>query len=73
MDKTKLLLKLGNKIRYERLKRQLSQEKLAELAEMSMRSISLLECGYNNVQYFSLAKIAEAFEMNISELTDFRL
>ena len=33
MDDRELLLKLGNKIRYERVRRHLSQEKLAELAK----------------------------------------
>lgn len=67
------LLKLGNKIRYERMKRNLSQEKLAELADINMRSVSLLECGLRDVRFSTLAKIADAFKMEISSLLDFRL
>lgn len=68
-----VLLKLGNKIKYERMKRKWSQEKLAEVAGLSMRSISLLECGLNNVRFITIFKIANAFEIKISSLVDFKL
>jgi len=73
MNKDEALLKLGNKIRYERMKRKLSQEELAEISDLNMRSISTLECGKNDVRFFTLTKLAEAFEMEISTLLDFRL
>ena len=43
--KNKKLLELGNKIRFERMKRGISQEKLAELANISIRTISDIERG----------------------------
>ena len=41
----------------------ISQEKLAELANINMRSISMLENGLTNVKFLTLYKIAEALEV----------
>lgn len=68
-----ILLKLASKIIYERKRKNISQEKLAELANINMRSISMLENGLTNVKFLTLYKIAEALEVEISELVDFRL
>lgn len=68
-----ILLKLASKIIYERKRKNISQEKLAELANINMRSISMLENGLTNVKFLTLYKIAEALEIEISELVDFRL
>ena len=49
--KNKKLLELGNKIRFERMKRGISQEKLAELANISIRTISDIERGITDIRY----------------------
>lgn len=71
--KDEILLKLGNKIRYERVKQNLSQEKLAELAEMSMTAISLLETGTSNIKFISLYKIVKALNLDLKDFLDFKL
>jgi transcriptional regulator with XRE-family HTH domain len=43
MKKEAILLKFGAKLRAERLKRNLSQEKLAELADVHRNYIGMLE------------------------------
>ena len=73
MDKKELLLKLGNKIRYERIRKKLSQEELAELANINMRSISTIECGITDIKFSTLTKIAEALQIETSSLIDFKL
>ena len=73
MNKKELLLKLGNKIRYERMRKNLSQEKLAEFANINMRSISTIECGVTDIKFTTLNKIAEALDIEITSLIDFRL
>ncbi len=73
MNEKELLLKLGQKIRFERTKRGMSQEKLAELANLNFRSESCIECGNHNVKFITIAKIAKAFEMDISTLVNFTL
>ena len=67
------LLELGNKIRLERMKRGFSQEQLAELANVSIRTISDIERGLTNIRYTNLLQIASAFELTTSELLDFKL
>ncbi|MBR1425224.1 helix-turn-helix transcriptional regulator [bacterium] len=70
---TDILLKLGQKIRYERTKRKMSQEQLAELADLNFRSISYIECGRHDVKCTTLEKIAKAFDMEVYELLHFVL
>ena len=71
--KNKKLLELGNNIRFERMKRGISQEKLAELANISIRTISDIERGITDIRYTNLLQIAEAFQLTLSQLLDFRL
>ena len=73
MKDRELLLKLGNKIRYERVKRHLSQEQLAELANMNMRSISTIECGVTDIKFTTLNKIAIALNVELQTLVQFSL
>lgn len=67
------LLQLGQKIRYERLKRKFSQEDLEEKSSVSRRTISEIERGNADIRYTNLYQIAEAFGSKISELLDFKL
>lgn len=67
------LLQLGQKIRYERIKRDLSQEDLEEKSKVSRRTISEIERGNADIRYTNLFQIAEAFNLTISELLNFKL
>lgn len=67
------LIKLGQKIKFERLKRDFSQEELAELANISVHGLSNIETGKTDVKYTNLLNIAKAFKMRLSELLDFNL
>lgn len=73
MKKNLALLELGNKIRLERMKRDISQEKLAELANVSIRTISDIERGLTDIRYTNLLQIAKAFQLTTSRLLDFQL
>ncbi len=66
------LLELGNKIRLERMKRAISQEQLAEMANVSIRTISDIERGITDIRYTNLLQIAEAFELTASQLLAFK-
>ena len=72
MDYNLKLLELGNKIRLERMKRKFSQEKLAELADVSIRTISDIERGITDIRYTNLLQIANAFDLTLSQLLDFK-
>ena len=68
---TDLTEKLGQKIRIERMKRKMSQEKLAELAELNRNFIGMVERGETNITVRNLEKIANTFELDIKELFNF--
>lgn len=68
---TDLTVKLGQKIRLERMKRKMSQEKLAELAELNRNFIGMVERGESNITVKNLEAIAKAFEIDIRELFNF--
>ena len=51
MQDKDILLKFASEISYERKKRNLSQEKLAEMANVNMRSISMIENGTTNAKF----------------------
>ena len=53
------LLQLGQKIRYERMKNNLSQEALEEISGVSRRTISEIERGNADIRYTNLCQIAE--------------
>ncbi len=67
------LLQLGQKIRYERLKKGYSQEDLEEKSFVSRRTISEIERGNADIRYTNLFQIAEALGMSVSELLNFKL
>ncbi len=70
---TNLTEKLGQKIRIERMKRKMSQEKLAELAELNRNFIGMVERGESNITVKNLEHISKAFGMEIQDLFNFVL
>ena len=61
---------LGLRIKELRKSRNLTQEQFAEIAHIDFRSLSHIECG-DTFPTKSLADIAFAFNMSLSELLDF--
>ncbi len=70
-SKNEELVKLGNHLRAFRESKDISQEKLALIAEMHRNYMGILERGEQNASYLILLKIAKALEVTISELLDF--
>ena len=54
-------------------KRKLSQERLAEIANISTHGLSNIETGKTDLRYTNLLSIAKAFKMRPCELLDFNL
>lgn len=71
--KDELLFKIGQNVRYIRLKNSLSQEELAFRAGLNMNSISTLERGVNNVKIITLYNIACALNITLIDLLDCRI
>ncbi len=62
-EKNSLSIKIGLKIKFERQKRRLSQETLAELSCLSTNAIGVIERGKCSPRADSLEKIAHALKM----------
>lgn len=62
------LVKLGAAIRAARLDRQLSQEALADKANIDRSYIGGIERGEHNVAFMNLLKIADALDLRLSEV-----
>lgn len=59
---------IGQRIRSIRLKRDLTQEKLAELTELSNQHISNIETGSTKLSLQTLVKIANALDSSADEI-----
>ncbi len=66
--KDELLFRIGQSVRYLRVKQGMSQEELAFKSELNMNSISTLERGINNVKIKTLYRIAEALNVDIVDI-----
>ncbi len=66
--KDELLFKIGQSVRYIRLKQGISQEELAFKSGLNTNSISTLERGLNNIKIKTLYKIAEALNVKAEEI-----
>jgi transcriptional regulator with XRE-family HTH domain len=68
MNKRLLSITVGDNVRIARLKLNLSQEKLAELADVHRNYIGMVERAERNVTILSLEKIANALKLDIRDL-----
>lgn len=62
--------KIGTKIKLERTKKGYSQEKLAELTDISRTYIGTIERGESSPTIENVAKIAFALQLELHELTN---
>ena len=69
MEDKNRLRNLGINIKSERLRRDISQEKLAELTNISRNSISLIETGKINPTILKVIDIANGLGVELSVLT----
>ena len=65
------LIFLGRKIRAERAKRGVSQERFGELAGFHRTYIGMIERGEKNITIFNLRKLAQALKLQVKDLIDF--
>lgn len=66
--KKERLIKFGNKVREIRLKKGLSQEELAEKANVHRTYIGMIERAEKNITLLNIEKIAIALDVTIVEL-----
>ena len=69
--KKEILVKFWNKVRAERLKRNLSQEKFAEIIGVHRTYIGMIERAEKNITLTNIEKIAKALKIPINKLFQF--
>lgn len=69
--KRDISVKFGNKVRKERLKRNLSQEKFAEIISVRRTYIGMIERAEKNITLLNIKKIANALKLPLSKLFNF--
>jgi len=65
-----VLLQLGKRIRVLREERGISQEKLADLADIHRNYISQIEGGKRNLSFYNVVKVARALRIAPSKLVE---
>lgn len=68
--KKNILLKFGNKVRTERHKQKMSQEKFSDLVGVHRTYIGMIERGEKNITLENIEKIANALKTPISKLLE---
>lgn len=68
--KRSLLVQFGRIVRKMRLDKGLSQEKLAEKAEVHRTYIGMIERGEKNVTLTNVSKVARALDKTMSQLLE---
>ena len=64
------LLKLGQNIKHLRLSKNLSQEKLAELADLHRTYVGGVERGERNISLMNLICLARVLEVPVTKLVE---
>lgn len=71
MDKSELLKKFGRNVKIERIKKDLTQEQLAEIMDKSQNYIACVECGRQNMSLGKILELSNALEIDIETLLKF--
>ena len=66
-----ILVQFGKRVREERLKRGISQERLGELAKVHRTYIGMIERAEKNITLTNMEKIARALGRKVNDLIDF--
>lgn len=66
-----ILIQFGKKVREERMKKGISQERLGELAKVHRTYIGMIERAEKNITLTNMEKIARALGKKVNELVNF--
>lgn len=73
MNNKDLSYKVGKKIKLLRENKKMSQDELARLSSIERNSLGVIERGETNPKLYTLNQIADALEVNITELFNFTI
>ena len=71
MTKKSISIKFGERVRELRVSKNLSQEQLADLANVHRTYIGMIERAEKNITLENIEKVAKALKLNINELLAF--
>ena len=71
MDKTTLLKKFGKNVKIERIKKDLTQEQLAEIMNVSQNYIANIERGKANMSLLKIYELSNFLEVKLENLVSF--
>lgn len=66
--KSHILVKFGQQVRLERMKRHLSQEQLADMAGVHRTYIGMIERAEKNITLENISRLANALDLKIHAL-----
>ncbi len=64
---------LGHNLKVERVKKDYTQEKLAELSDVQMQHISKIEKGECNIKFLTLIALLKALDIPFEQLFDIKV
>ncbi|MBQ8886635.1 MAG: helix-turn-helix transcriptional regulator [Candidatus Gastranaerophilales bacterium] len=68
MNRDVLLKKFGKNVKIERIKKDLTQEQLAELMGVSQNYVASIECGQANMSFLKIYQLAITLNTDIVNL-----
>lgn len=71
MNKEELLKRFGKNVKIERIKKDLTQEQLAENLDVSQNYLACIECGRQNMSLAKVLELSKALGINIENLLRF--
>lgn len=71
MRKEDLLKKFGKNVKIERIKKDLTQEQLAEKMNLSANYVARIECGRQNMSLGKILELSNSLDTDIKNLLDF--
>lgn len=71
MNKNELLKRFGKNVKIERIKKDLTQEMLAEIMDVSQNYIASIECGNANMSLAKVLELSNFLKVDISKLLNF--
>ena len=72
-NKSVILVLFGNRVRELRIRKGLSQEELAHLANVHRTYIGMIERAEKNITLINIEKIAVSLEVSINELLNYNV
>lgn len=72
MNKNELLKKFGKNVKIERIKKDLTQEQLAELVGVSQNYVACIEIGKQNMSLGKILELANFLNVDIHDLLNFK-